>query len=511
MQTKDKETKFYIKNCISNFNGITLIALIITIIVLLILAVVTINAVQGDGIINYAKKAKKTYQEEQDKENISIALNEYKIAKYAEDTEKSLAEFLEEKKWCASATENEDGSIDVTTKEGKLYRIENNGDIQTLTGISLSKKQISLQLENGKTITEELTATLNEIEGNIIWSNEKDEIATINSTIGRTINITAKTVGETTITATCGEYSATCKVTVTDPIDVSKAPFVEYDVTYTDVYVSSNVYNKNNGWRLLSAIPNEDGTYSDVKLISTGIPAMLSYKDGNVNNNWFVKEESKILNFRELLKEKGDFVIPADVHGMMSYRSLWVAAGLYYNFGQIEFAYSLSSRGDDLGYFSSISIPNNNSEEGRVTYDSSKNDIIIGEDLFNLYKKNATVRLLTLPELNEVLNKKDGEKIDSDYSGIIDNDQVGLFVITNLNNVDGMNEFVYPSSGCLYALASPAVDTNNTGLIVSVQSSGRIGSNNLEMGLRPVICLNSKVNLVDQNNDGVFELKLVNN
>lgn len=48
--------------------GITLVALIITIIVLLILAVVSINAVQNDGIINYAKNARTEYEKAQEKE-----------------------------------------------------------------------------------------------------------------------------------------------------------------------------------------------------------------------------------------------------------------------------------------------------------------------------------------------------------------------------------------------------------------------------------------------------------
>ena len=53
--------------------GITLIALIITIVVLLILAVVTINSIQGDGIIQYASNAVDDYtaksNEEQEKIN----------------------------------------------------------------------------------------------------------------------------------------------------------------------------------------------------------------------------------------------------------------------------------------------------------------------------------------------------------------------------------------------------------------------------------------------------------
>ena len=48
--------------------GITLIALIITIVVLLILAVVTINSIQGDGIIKYAQNAADEYTAKADEE-----------------------------------------------------------------------------------------------------------------------------------------------------------------------------------------------------------------------------------------------------------------------------------------------------------------------------------------------------------------------------------------------------------------------------------------------------------
>ena len=52
--------------------GITLIALIITIVVLLILAVVTINSIQGDGIIRYAQNAADEYTAKADEEQESI-------------------------------------------------------------------------------------------------------------------------------------------------------------------------------------------------------------------------------------------------------------------------------------------------------------------------------------------------------------------------------------------------------------------------------------------------------
>ena len=52
--------------------GITLIALIITIVVLLILAAVTINAIQGDGILQYAKNAADEYTAKADEEQETI-------------------------------------------------------------------------------------------------------------------------------------------------------------------------------------------------------------------------------------------------------------------------------------------------------------------------------------------------------------------------------------------------------------------------------------------------------
>lgn len=53
-------------------NGITLIALIITIIILLILAIVTINAVQGDGIVQYAQNAKVDYDDASEDEQLAL-------------------------------------------------------------------------------------------------------------------------------------------------------------------------------------------------------------------------------------------------------------------------------------------------------------------------------------------------------------------------------------------------------------------------------------------------------
>lgn len=78
-----------------------------------------------------------------------------------------------------------------------------------VTGITISSK--SLELEVGKTNT--LTAALEPTgaDGIITWSSNAQNIATVDPGTGE---VTAVSVGEAIITATCGELTDTCKVTV---------------------------------------------------------------------------------------------------------------------------------------------------------------------------------------------------------------------------------------------------------------------------------------------------------
>lgn len=75
--------------------GITLIALVITIIVLLILAGVTIVTLTGDnGILTHAKQAKTATEQANVKEELTIAMANYEIAK-SKNEELTLADFLQ--------------------------------------------------------------------------------------------------------------------------------------------------------------------------------------------------------------------------------------------------------------------------------------------------------------------------------------------------------------------------------------------------------------------------------
>ena len=67
------------RNELKSRNGITLIALIITIIILLILAMVTINILINQGIIGHANNAVRGYEVAEEKEQISLAYQNYKM------------------------------------------------------------------------------------------------------------------------------------------------------------------------------------------------------------------------------------------------------------------------------------------------------------------------------------------------------------------------------------------------------------------------------------------------
>jgi len=81
---------------------------------------------------------------------------------------------------------------------------------------------------------ENLTATLNGTENDeIAWSIEDDEVATLSSTTGSSVIITAVAKGTTKITATYGEYSTECTVTSIEEVTYGNTT-LNYYVTIND-------------------------------------------------------------------------------------------------------------------------------------------------------------------------------------------------------------------------------------------------------------------------------------
>lgn len=93
--------------------------------------------------------------------------------------------------------------------------------------ILLNKSTLDLEIENGVNVQETLLITKNVISGTVTWTSSNPTVATVDSN-GK---ITTVGVGETTITVSCGGYSASCKVTVKEKV-LRKISFTMDGKTY---------------------------------------------------------------------------------------------------------------------------------------------------------------------------------------------------------------------------------------------------------------------------------------
>lgn len=151
------------------------------------------------------------------------------------------------------------------------------------------------------------------------------------------------------------------------------------------------------------------------------------------------------------------------------------------------------------GYFTSIT-------SNGTTYDSSNKEEKTGNDLFKV-RDDATVRLLTLPEINRILGRKEENSsvIDVDSTSTISTteDSIGLFRLDQLSNITGMKSY----SNGYYWLASPWPRTNSYDYLCYFNYYGEVGiSRDKPREVRPVVCLTTNVKLEDIDKDGVLEI-----
>ena len=207
--------------------GITLIALIITIVVLLILAVVTIGAIQESKIITHAQNASDSYTIAQEKERIGLALSEWNIEDAIPGNNPVFKNVItnELQGQNVSITGEDNGPLTVTfNKTENSYTVTKEGEITPITkGITLSST--SLSIAPGKTA--QLTATLTGITGNVTWTSADTNVVTVTTsedTLTATLTVAdGATLGTTVeITATCGEYSAKCTITVEEASNIDE-------------------------------------------------------------------------------------------------------------------------------------------------------------------------------------------------------------------------------------------------------------------------------------------------
>lgn len=113
--------------------------------------------------------------------------------------------------------------------------------------VSLNKTKATLYTKGSNKVT--LKASLKDLTGNVVYTSSNAKVAAVNKT---TAVVTAKAKGTAVITATCGDYTATCTVTVKTPtlklaktsasIKVGKKTTIKATATPTGTvkYTSSN-------------------------------------------------------------------------------------------------------------------------------------------------------------------------------------------------------------------------------------------------------------------------------
>ena len=262
--------------------AITLIALIVTIIVLLILAGVTIATLTGDnGLLQKVTSSKQANEEATALEKIQVEV----AGSYGLDGKIDIGE-LNKNLLKISGLKYGDGDAQLSEQnkitkfpatvklDGYLFEIEDNGKINKKTGIILNISNLSMA-PGDKEILEVTFVGIQ--EDNITWLSDDTTVATVDNG-----EVTAVSNGTAKITATCGNKSATCKVTVASKLEstVNVGDYVDINIGYVEQKNSTDyLENKGIAWRVLS----KDGTTGTVKLISTGHP--LTYYHPSVGSN----------------------------------------------------------------------------------------------------------------------------------------------------------------------------------------------------------------------------------
>lgn len=113
--------------------------------------------------------------------------------------------------------------------------------VNPCTGITLDKG--TLTIARGETAT--LTATVEPADttDTIVWSSENDSIATVENDV-----VIAFGLGETTITAACGDKTASCKVTVTKATIAGTADIYTKEGFFYGATLSASPLITNDGW-----------------------------------------------------------------------------------------------------------------------------------------------------------------------------------------------------------------------------------------------------------------------
>lgn len=301
--------------------------------------------------------------------------------------------------------------------------------------------------------------------------------------------------------------------------DVKIGDFIEYDVAYKE-WFTNNEYNSINGWRILNIEFNEDenSTYSNLQLISTGMPCNLNYSvipSDESSKSWWVKNEEKQNEFLNYVNVKKENL--KNQYNDTEYYSIEATAGLYFNLQNIEFLYSndtLNKAGENKGQY--YWIKNANKE-----YNSKTTSLVSGKNLF-IARTDAKLRTITPRDAYNIakINSKiitSTTKIDTSNSYMTDD--LGLFDLFKIKNISKMEKYEY-REGNEYLFGYPTSSRNILALYLRTNEKSSLSDRpNLYITggvyvlyLRPVITIsNPNVELEYQKTEDGFKYwKIVN-
>lgn len=345
----------------------------------------------------------------------------------------------------------------------------------TVLGLVLDKTSLNLEEPDPTDTPDANTIMATPTFGTVTWSKvEKDSnVTSIHiKPEGNRITVTAVALGSATITASIElngtTYTKSCNIVVSSQIAVGN--YVKWEVSYTDVFTNYE-FNKTtdnvttyDGWRILNYTDNGNGTYSNVKLISTAIPAIFYYNNSSPAN-WWDKDTSLNTNIR--------------VTNVMA------ADGAFENipfYDKPTYDALSSNKRANTGYYIDIS--------GDKTSASTGNKL--SRDVFKDSNFSVTdVHILTLAEINRSMNRLNGtSRPDSSTSSgymELSGSAKGLFDISDLSNLkdySGLYNFEY-----WLATPIPSGAYEKVGIIRVDYTLGFVTDGKTTPGVRPVITL----------------------
>ena len=483
----EKERKIKQKSHItlhtSHNSGITLVALIITIIVLLILAVVAIRAVQEDGIIGHAKNAKSKTTVAQEKEQIGLALNEWKIQKNYPTTQSgSFKDFMEAK--LSGVAEKVEGTdtLTVTMKDtGNIYTVTDNG---TIIG----------PIENGNgggSNPGPSTEDLDYIE--TYFMGAKDE-----TTGERQKNINVQTL--------MADMS-------TKNIKFGGIPYISAEEMYV-------IYNKTpyklvlNSWHTTEVIALETQGREGQYVKYNGITWIILYDDGT-NGLQMVSTESQLYNEADFYLGDSDSLIDWDsLTANLKSTSSWTAEQKK----EVDF--------DENGEL-------NNFEKTVYSYNNAITTLNTACKSFVQQTDITSGKITSVRCVGSNPTSKDSENADPYTSNNLKNWASGIGdgkgksadnnYTTDFEQMKKLAILATDNQGS-YWLASRSVGEDSSSVNFNMCFVGGLGTYNRDselwkveesgistpggnMELRPVVTLSSEVEFVDENEDGILEIK----